>query len=294
MRSSGAESRIVVVANPVSGRSSSRKIEAAVVLLRGQGLKVDLFLTARRGDAEKFSAEAALGQPRMVIAAGGDGTFNEVANGLAGTGVPMALLPLGTSNVMAKELGVPENVKGAVETALRGRVHSASLGKVNLRGGRSRYFCSMAGFGFDGQVVRQVGSKKHRGKASHVLTGLKVLLSWAPEELTVTADGKTYKGYILIACKASKYAGNFKIAPEADITEPVLHAVLMRGRRRLDVIRYALGIMTGRHLGFRDVTHIKAESLEVAGNAHIQVDGDYIGHAPASVTVAPGALRLLY
>jgi YegS/Rv2252/BmrU family lipid kinase len=294
MRSSAPESRIVVVANPVSGGTSRKKIEAALGLLKERGLEVELFLTAKRGDAERFSREAALGGPRMVVAAGGDGTFNEVANGLAGTGVPMALLPLGTTNVMAKELGVPENVKGAVETALRGEVHSASLGKVTLQGDRARYFCSMAGFGFDGQVVQQVGGKKHRGKVSHVLTAIRVLLSWAPEELDVTAGGKTYKGYILIACKAGKYAGNFSVAPDADITEPFLHAVLMHGRRRLDVIRYALGIMTGRHLGFRDVTYFKAESLKVAGRAHIQVDGDYIGHAPASVTVEPGALRLLY
>lgn len=294
MKSSAPESRIVLIANPISGGTSRRKINRAMGLFKEQGLEVELFLTAKRGDAERFSMEAALRHPRMVIAAGGDGTLNEVANGLAGTGVPMAILPLGTTNVMAKELGLPETIKGSVEAALKGAPHSVSLGKITFDSGLTRYFCAMAGMGYDARVVHQVGRKKHRGKVSHLLSGLGVLFSWSPEELTVTADGKTHKGYNLIACKARKYAGNFQVAPDADITEPVLHAVLMHGRRRLDIIRYALGIMTGRHLGFRDITYLKAESLKVSGSAYVQVDGDYIGHAPASVTVAAGALTVLY
>lgn len=286
--------RVVMIANPVAGSASRRKVRKAVELLGKGGLDVELAFTEKGGDAERLARAAAEKSPRMVVASGGDGTFNEVANGLAGTGVPMALLPMGTSNVLAKELGVPESPEGAVAAALNGSAHSVFLGKITLGSG-SRYFCLMAGMGFDGEIVHDVRKRvSHPGKLAHIVQGLRTIVTWRPEALSIEVDGRPYEGYSLIVCKASKYAGHFRVAPDADMKEPAFGVFIMHGRRRRDFLRYVLGILAGRHTGLRDITYIKGRDVEVSGAAHVQADGDYLGTTPASVTVAPEELRVIY
>ncbi|GFP36314.1 hypothetical protein HKBW3S43_02103, partial [Candidatus Hakubella thermalkaliphila] len=120
------------------------------------------------------------------------------------------------------------------------------------------------------------------------------LLRWAPDKLTFTIDGKSLEGYSAIICNAAKYAGNFNVAPDADMKNPSLYAFIMHGRRRGDILRYVSGIITKRHLGFKDITYLKAERIDIRGNAHTQIDGDYLGETPAKIEVIPDALRLVY
>ena len=340
-------SSITLIANPTACCATPRKLKEVERLLRAGGREVKVLLTKKRGDAEVFarevSSETLSSETRpetLIIAAGGDGTFNEVANGLiaggrdpiagvrdpiARTQVPMAIIPLGSTNVLAKEIGIPEDIKGAVKKALSGRAHSVSLGKITftsgstapfdesqapfrsgprpvaggmapLAKGRGSYFCLMAGIGFDARSVYGVNDKLKRlsTKAAHILSGLKSLLSWNPEMLFVTIDGKPYRGYSLIVSNSGKYAGDFIFAPEASMEEPFLHVFLMHGRRRRDIVRYAFCIVTGRHLGLRDITYVKAENIDVKGSAYVQVDGDCIGKTPVAVTIVPDALKLVY
>jgi YegS/Rv2252/BmrU family lipid kinase len=300
--------KIVLIANPAARRASERKISEAASLLRERGHDVKLLLTEKRGDAEIFSKQAALAleRPDLVLAAGGDGTFNEAVNGLAGSEagglagseVPMAMLPLGTTNVLAKEAGIPEDVRGAVETALSGRTHSVSLGKITFSQGQgtSRYFLLMAGIGFDAESVRGVGrhAKRISGAGAHIISGLRALIKWNPERLSIDMDGKPLSGYSLIVCNAARYAGPYMAAPDARIEEPALYVFLMHGRRRIDILRYVLGILTGRHLKLNDVSYLRAERVDVKGRAAVQLDGDFIGATPASITVVPNALKLVY
>ncbi len=290
---------IVLIANPVAKRSSPAKIKRAVELLRSTGRKVDIYLTENRGDAEKFAKTASGSGPRLIIAAGGDGTFNEVINGIAKTDSVMAILPMGTTNVLAKELGIPEKVGAAVEVALSGQAHEVSLGSITFTLHQTtftRYFCLMAGIGFDGEAVysASLSLKKYSGKGAYILSGLKTLMRYCPEEMTFVVDGRTCRGYSAIIGKASKYGGHFRITPDATLENPDLYAFIMHGRRPADLLRYTLGILRGKHLGFKDVTYLKAHSVRVEGNARIQIYGDYIGTTPASITVVPDALRLVF
>ncbi|MEK7864553.1 MAG: diacylglycerol kinase family protein, partial [Nitrospirota bacterium] len=234
----------------------------------------------------------------LIIAAGGDGTYNEVINGIACTNIPMAILPLGTTNVLAKELNIPEDVEKAVDIALNGKIHTICLGKItnNPPPLLTRYFLLMAGIGYDGETVYGIkkGLKRYSGKGAYILSGLKTLMRWAPDKLTFTMDGKSCEGYSAIICKTSKYAGNFRIAPDADINKNNLYALIMHSRNRLDILRYISGILTKKHLKFKDITYQQAENIEVKGNAHIQIDGDYFGMTPARIEIVPDALRLVY
>jgi len=292
-------SSIVLIANPTARRASEKKIERAADLFRSSGHTVDVFLTGKRGDAEEIARKASGDGASLIVAAGGDGTINEVVNGIAYTDTPLAILPMGTTNVLAKELGIPEDIEGAVSAATRGKAKTVSLGKILCGSPPSpvmRYFCLMAGIGFDGDAVYHFNAsvKRHSGKVAYILAGLKTLLDYSPEPLIFSFDRETCRGYSAIIGKASKYGGNFRITPRANLLNPELYIYVMQGKRRSDILRYVLGVLTGRHLGFRDVIYRKAVSVKVEGTAHIQMDGDYLGKSPATVTVAPDALKLVY
>lgn len=284
---------VILIGNPASGGSSLKKLMDVYAFLKSRSPDARLIVTEKRGDAERASREALGGQIERIIAAGGDGTCNEVINGIAGSTMPMAVLPMGTTNVLARELGVPMNLKDAVDRALTGNSHITSLGMIAFNG-QTRYFSLMAGIGYDAEAVYGAGKSPVSGKASYVISGMKKLLFWSPGELNVKVDGGLYKAYSLIACNASKYAGDFRIALDADISEPLLHVFLMHGKRRLDILRYAGGIMTGRHLRLKDITYLPAARIEVAGTARMQIDGDYMGMTPAVIGTVPHCIRLVY
>ncbi len=227
----------------------------------------------------------------LVIAAGGDGTYNEVINGLALTDVPMAIVALGTTNVLAKELNIPEDVEAALKTAFEGNIHHVSLGRID-----GRFFSLMAGIGFDGNAVYRVGhGLKRLGRIGYILSGLNVLLNYRPEEIELRIDDRVLRGYSAIIGNARCYGGNFNITPKADMLEPLLDLCLLMGNKRRDMLRYVIGIFAnGRHLRFRDVHYEKVKGIEVIGNSHIQIDGDYFGRLPVNIEVVPDALRLIW
>jgi len=293
------KSSIILICNPAAKSMSESKIERACRLLEQKDYRVELLLTKQRGEAEQLAKDATKKAPLLIIAAGGDGTFNEVANGIAGSEIPMAILPLGTTNVLAKELGIPDTVEGALEVALNNTPKSISLGRIAIvldSSPVSRYFILMAGIGFDGEAVFGINEafKKISGKGAYFYSGVKTLLRFNPNELAVTVDGKTYPAFSVIVGNASKYGGHFKVTPEARLTDPILHVCLFKGRKRIDTFRYILGIVTGSHLKFADVEYLKAGQISMKGRAQIQIDGDYFGITPAEISIVPNALRLIF
>ncbi|MFA5353175.1 MAG: diacylglycerol kinase family protein [Thermodesulfovibrionales bacterium] len=294
---------VVLIGNPVAGGGALRKIKRAAELLKGMGYPVRLLLTRQRGDAEEFARETAAGSPRsLVIAAGGDGTYNEVANGLAHTPVTMAILPLGTASVLAREFGIPLRMEEALSLALGGTARKIHLGRITFPGDRTpqvRYFLLMAGIGFDGEAVYRVsgGLKKIAGKAAYLLSGLRVLGGYNPSPLFIRAETENEQvsmtAYMIVISKASCYGGNFRISPDATLFAPYLSVFACQGRRRQDFLRYLWGILKGRHLDFDDISSFQSTEIEVQGRAHVQVDGDYAGMTPVQVGVAFEALNLV-
>jgi diacylglycerol kinase family enzyme len=194
---------------------------------------------------------------------------------------------------------VPEDVEGAVEVALTGKEHTVSLGRaafIHLSSPVIRYFCLMAGIGFDGEAVWGIDPKvkQYWGKGAYLLSGLKALARYSPRELTFVVNGQSLRGYSAVIGKASKYGGNFRITPDARLANPELYACIMHGKRRADILRYATGILLGNHLGFKDITYLRADSVLIQGEAHMQIDGDYLGTTPATLSAVPDSLKLVY
>jgi YegS/Rv2252/BmrU family lipid kinase len=293
------KSSIVLIFNPTAKNASGRKIAKASHFLRSRGYKAEILFTEQKGHAESLARDAVKESPSLIIAAGGDGTFNEIVNGIAGSEIPMAILPLGTTNVLAKELGLPETVDYALEVALNGTPKTVSLGKIYVTRYSSlvtRYFLLMAGIGFDGEAVFRINEtlKKVSGKGAYIFSGFKTLSVFNPDRLILDVDGKTYTGYSVIISKVAKYGGNFKITPDARLTDPFFYVCLFKGKGRLDILRYVTGVVAGKHLGFRDVEYVKAKNIDVEGDAHIQIDGDYFGRSPARIEVVPDTVRLVF
>jgi diacylglycerol kinase (ATP) len=291
------KSSIILIANPAAKNATVRKIERAAHVLACKGFEPVTFLTRKRGDAEKFARQSLGEKPYCIIGGGGDGTINEVLNGVVGSEVPVAFLPLGTTNVLAKELGIPENMERALEAAVSRRARKVSLGRIETRGlPAGRYFCLMAGIGLDGKAVHDVNAsiKRVSGKAAYILSGIKNICMYSQEELLLRLDGAEIRGYGAIVCKASKYGGHFRAAPEASLENTFFYTCIFKGRRRRDLVRYAIGVMTGRHLRYDDVAYVKSTEVWIEGRAHIQIDGDYLGLSPAKLSVAKDIVNLIY
>lgn len=289
------KSSALLIANPASGSFSNRKIDKVRDVFRQAGMQLDTCLTQKAGDAEQRAREAINSGYAMVIAGGGDGTVNEVVNGLAFSSMPMGIVPMGITNVLAREVGIPQGATGAAKVIVNGRQHRVSLGRLD-HSGTIRYFILMAGIGFDGRVVHETGgtAKSLLGAASFVLQGIACLLNLKATKLIVDADGKRYTGYTVIVCNASKYGGDFKIAPDADITVPTLWVRVFGGPGRVSILKNTLALITGFHGLLFEGDYFVCTRLSIGGRAYVQVDGDACGESPAEIAVQPKALSLIY
>lgn len=292
-------SLIIIIGNPAARKSSSEKIDRAAAILVQRGYITEILMTEKRGDGVLLARESLGKKPLVIIAAGGDGTINEVANGMVRGDTPLALLPLGTTNVLAKEIGIPETIDGALEAAISGTPHTVSLGRVSLETNAAsipRYFFLMAGIGFDGMAVHDVNPsiKKISGKAAYILSGVKNLIRYYPNEIFLSIDGKEYSGYSAIIGKASRYGGHFMVTPDAKLSEPSLYTCIFTKRGRSDLLRYVSGVIRGSHLKSQDIIYLESHEIEVLGTAHIQIDGDYLGLTPARISVEKDALRIIH
>lgn len=293
------KSLIILINNPTARTSSFEKVRRAAAYLQKKGFETKVLFTDRKGHAEELAREAAGKKPGLIIAAGGDGTINEVMNGMVRSDTPLAILPLGTTNVLARELSIPDSVEGAMEAAIAGKIRTVCLGRIEASSDRAavvRHFCLMAGIGFDAKAVYDVNSslKKVSGEGAYIMSGISNLIRYYPSELVLSVDGKQHTGFAAIVGNASRYGGNFKITPDADIFDPHFYLCIFKGRNRADLLRYAAGVIRGTHLKQKDVLYLKASQVSITGHAHIQIDGDHLGTTPAKITAVKDALKIVY
>jgi diacylglycerol kinase (ATP) len=321
---------IILIGNPIAGGGAFRMIRAAEATLKKRGFTVEVMLTSKRGDAESFARIAANRAETLVIAAGGDGTYNEVANGLVYSETPLAILPLGTTSVLARELDIPLKADKALDVALDGRIETVNMGLITYRPvaentdsddkpGNKRHFLLMAGIGIDANAVYGVNVrlKKFSGRVAYILSGLKALFNYRPEKLeidaalqdhddirsgnfhvhpdyvTLTENRLKTKGYITIISKASCYGGNFSITPDADLKEPFLYTLTLHKKGKASLIRLFIAIVTGRPLASSDISYFRAKEIIINGSGRMQIDGDYAGRAPVKIEVVKDALKLV-
>jgi diacylglycerol kinase (ATP) len=283
----------LIIFNPAAGWRRRQRLAPVLAQLREYGCAAVLRETEAPGDAERFAAEVDPGAFDLVVAAGGDGTVNETINGLARSGLPLALIPLGTANVLAAEIGLCTEPAAVARCVALGQPRPIALGAAN-----GRRFILMAGAGFDAHVVAgvTVPMKRWLGKGAYVLSTLRQLLAFDFPSYEVLTDNTLRHAASVIVTNARYYGGRFVCAPEASLESDTLQVCLFERGGRLAALGYALALFSGRLPRLPSYRLIEARRIEVRGRPGepIQVDGDGIGRLNVAIEVLPRALDLVF
>ncbi len=293
--------RICVIFNPAARGNKARHFRRQ---LDDIGSQCALKATAAPGDARRLAAEAVGEGYDLVVAAGGDGTVNEVLNGIgdAPDGFARArlgVLPLGTVNVFARELKIPLRIERAWAVLQRGREMRMDLPRVEFSAnGKSdrRYFVQLAGAGFDARSIELVDwqHKKKVGPLAYVVAGLKAMREMKPK-ITAQAGGERFTGELILIGNGKFYGGPLEIFPEADWRDGLLDICVLPRVDWPALLRSAPGLLACRRLPASVIRRFRAPSFElhVEGAAGFELDGEWAGKLPATFSVERERLRVV-
>lgn len=298
---------IVVIMNPVSGRGRSlaRKEQLLNLVARYPDVKVEIVETTSAGRAvstgERVSGSgselavlAVLGGASVVAAAGGDGTVCEVANGLIGTSVPLAVLPMGTGNDFARTLGFGTDLPLAVKTMIEGTPTFIDVAKTP-----KGHFINIAGCGFDAEVAHRInhGIRYARGTTAYLLAILQTLANMRPVPVRITVDGVSSEHKIMLCAvaNAQTYGGGMKIAPNADLCDGKFDVVLVGDVGKFEFLRAFPRVFKGTHLDHPKVSVLRGSRVRIEAESPIPVlaDGEELTDWPVEFEVVPNALRVM-
>lgn len=287
---------MVIVFNPVAGRRRASLLWRVLDVLIANGVRLDLAETHCPGHAEALAREAVANGETMVVAAGGDGTIAEVANGLMGSTARLGVIPLGTANVLAHELALPFAPRAVAAALAFKRTKLLWPGLANGAGG-TRLFVQMLGVGFDAHVVHTlpVGLKRVFGKGAYVLQSLHALLHYDFAPIRLRLDGVETSAASVIVSKGMLYGGTYRLAADAVPGEPGFSVVLFDHSGPAAALLYGAALplnLLGRAPGVR---HVRATRIDFIGNARApaQADGDAAGTVPLNVVDAPGPIAVV-
>lgn len=285
--------RIAIIHNPVAGgrRALLGRVRTA---LQAAGAAITVIPTAGKGDAEAIAARLRSHDYDRIAVAGGDGTLNEAINGLARNPdpPPLGVIPLGTANVLACEIGLRAVTGPVAASLMKGPVRSVSLGSVN-----GRRFALMAGVGLDAEVVEFLDPllKRRLGKAAYAIETLRHIARGRRDRFTIRTGGCTFEAELAIVANARHYGGRWIVAPDAALDRPSLELCLFGRAGRGAALGYAAALMLGRLTRARGFSTRSVERLTIDGpsGAPVQADGDIVARLPAEIAVLPASLRLV-
>jgi diacylglycerol kinase (ATP) len=254
--------------------------------------------TTGPGTAGEIARQAIDAGAELILAAGGDGTINEILSGVAHTSIPLGILPAGTANVLATEIGIGRGIERAAAMLPEYLPRRIAIGRLD-GGPEARYFLAMAGIGFDAHIVYNLSEnlKRRLGKSAYWIGGFSEVVRRYPEFL-VEIDGANRQvcSFALVS-RVRNYGGDFEIAHNASLLNSHFEVVLFRGRSPLPYLKYVCGMITRRLPGMRGVSFLTAQCVRVSDpedrRIYIQVDGEKSGRLPATVSLVPDALTLL-
>ncbi|MCM3905379.1 MAG: diacylglycerol kinase family lipid kinase [Pyrinomonadaceae bacterium] len=292
--------KAILISNPKTGRYASRRLPAIEDIysqLNSADLEVELVSTTGPGDATRIAADAGRKGVSDVIVAGGDGTINEALQGLVGTSARLGILPRGTANVLAGELGLPLDCRRAAGVIARGKTRRVHVGcALDETDSAKRYFLLMAGIGLDATVVGRVhpGLKKRFGKGAFWFSGLSYLADWKPKPFEIEVEGQTFTATFATIGKAASYGGDLTVTPRAQLDQPDFEICIIETHSRLRYL-YLLShaMRSGMPGGRRGVHFLRATRARATGEAAVQVDGELIGNLPMTFEIAPESIEVI-
>jgi diacylglycerol kinase (ATP) len=296
---------MLIIANPTSGRGrGGRTADAVAGILRAHGVDVTIRHTTASGDAERIAGEAIVADarsPTCLVACGGDGTIQEVANALAGSSSllgdacpALGLAPSGRCNDFARAFGIPADPRIIADVLLHGRAAPTDLGRVN-----GRCFCTVATAGVDAEVSSFVDTMRMplRGTLAYLYGAIRVLIRYRAYEMKITGDFGVIERPLLLASSAntSSYGGAIRIAPNADLSDGQLDLCVVDRVGRLRAMALIPSLLAGRHGRCPAVHFLRTRRLTIESPQPLEIwaDGERIARTPATIEVIPAAIRVL-
>jgi len=287
--------RILVIINPISGYSRSRSLPRDLrERLESEGFEVDVHFTGGPGDGGRFAREHG-DQCDLVIAAGGDGTIRDVAEGLTCTNIPLTIFPAGTENLFAQETKIIPDLEQLVQTVKWGRTVNMDMGQVD-----GRRFLLMAGVGFDGEVLIKL-NRFRTGNITHLTYFWPIWRTFWEHNfppMTIEADGQVVvesgRGLLFVS-NIARYAVKLRICAKARQDDGLLDICFYRATDQYELLGHAWRTVVGRHMEHPGVVYRQAKVVRVTSPQAVpyQTDGDPAGILPAEFSVIPKALKVV-
>jgi YegS/Rv2252/BmrU family lipid kinase len=300
-----------VIVNPNAGNGKGRKDWKRISdLFKKESILIEPVFTEHKGQAIEITTKAVTNGFRKIVTVGGDGTLHEVVNGLFSQSickpadVTLALIPVGTGNDWGRMFGIPTVYNGAVDVIRNNKQLLHDVGLVTYHSGKeehSRYFINIAGLGFESIVVKKTNKQKDRGrsnKAIYFYNLLTSLIAYRNTVATITTDGETSTSRIFsLNVGNGRYCGGgMRQTPEAMPDDGLLDVTVLREMGRIEIIRNLKLLYDGSILSHPKVDGYRVKNLQVTSESllYVEADGESLGHTPATFSVIPGALRVVY
>jgi YegS/Rv2252/BmrU family lipid kinase len=289
--------RVFVVLNPMAGSSNAVDIRQALERKLGEQTQIDIYETTGDDDVVAIVRAELANNPSVVVAAGGDGTISEVAEALIGTDTSLGIIPVGTANVFARELGIPLDLDGAC-ALLDGQPNTTSVDAMKVG---EQYFVLQIGIGIDSLMIRDTNreSKRRFGRAAYMWTAFTRLIGYQPTRFTIVADGKRLRpraSQVLIANGGVLGAPPFRWGPDIRPDDGKIDVCIVSARTALDYLGLIWHTILGQQRRDRNVRYLVAERSIAISADHplpIQADGEIIGDTPLHIEVVPDALKVI-
>jgi YegS/Rv2252/BmrU family lipid kinase len=297
-----------VIVNPASGGGKTgRRWTGLDARMRAEGGQYDVEFTREPGHAEHLARAAAMAGVRTLIVVGGDGTLNEVVNGLIADEAPigevvLGILPVGTGSDFARALGLPRDpLAAAIHLMRRAQPQPLDVGRIDcLRGGQpaTRYFANIAGLGFDGEVADHVNrAGKSGGTLVYQTMLFQHLITYRNKHARMTIDDRTIEGAMnsIVVANARYFGGGMFVAPNARWDDGLFDVILLGDFGKLEVVANLPRLYRGTHLTHKKVTELRAREVKVEAKERmfLQAEGELVGEAPATFRIVPQALNVL-
>jgi diacylglycerol kinase (ATP) len=298
-----AQMRCVIIYNPQAGKLRGRGTERlgpAQQILNQAGHETTLVPTSGPGAAVGLARDCVADGVGLIVAAGGDGTINEVAEGMMHSAVPLGILPAGTANVLAMETGMSRNLETAARELLTYTPERISVGRLHYNNSvpGSRHFLLMAGIGLDARIIYNLSAplKTNLGKVAYWIAAFS-LMGRRLEEFSVKIEDRDYRCSFALVSKVRNYGGDLKIARDTSLFDDQFEVVLFSGKNSVRYLRYFARVVRNRLQGMKGVTILRARQLDISPvrdtRVYMQIDGEYAGHLPGSIDIVHDAITLL-
>jgi YegS/Rv2252/BmrU family lipid kinase len=291
------KARVFVVLNPMAGSANAADVRQALEKHLGELIQTDIYETTGHEDVVAIVRAELTNSPSVVVAAGGDGTISDVAEALIGADVRLGIIPVGTANIFARELGIPLDLEDAC-ALLDSQPNTTSIDAMKVG---DQYFVLQIGIGIDSLMIRDTDrqSKRRFGRAAYLWTAFTRLIGYQPVRFTIVADGKRVRpraSQVLIANGGVLGAPPFRWGPNIRPDDGKIDVCIVGARTALDYMGLIWHTIVGQQRRDRNVRYLTAErSIAISADQPlpIQADGEIIGDTPIQIEVVPNALKVI-